>query len=104
MLRADFAQGGVWSERDSKMPRNLQEYAGRTIYSAAHLAGLELEPVRGHSPASIVGNKLWFDPFLPLPEQRAQIVRVVATRLALRGSAGSVTENMRALDDALLQA
>ena len=86
------------------MPRNLQEYDGRTIYSAAHLAGLELEAVRGHSPASVVNGKLWFDPFLPPPEQRAQIVRVLATRLALRGSSGTVSENVDALDRALLPA
>lgn len=85
------------------MPRNLQEYDGRTIYSAAHLAGLELAPAKGHGPAKVRDLKLHFDPFLPPARQRSQFIKLLARRLESRGS-GSFDDNIRELDAVLLPA
>jgi hypothetical protein len=87
------------------MSRNLQqEYDGRTIYSAAHLAGFEVLPVKGHEgPAAVHGNKIVFNPFRMPCDQRAEFVLLLATVFAQR-EVGSIADNMEALDRALLPA
>lgn len=86
------------------MTRTWAEYDGRTIYSAAHLAGLGLHPVKDYGEASIADRELTWNPFLDVGVQRTQFIQQIALHLALRGNAGSVDDNVLGLDAALLPA
>jgi hypothetical protein len=84
------------------MARNTA-YDGLTYFSAAHVAGLLLQPV-DWAQAETRGRQLCWNPGLPATEARRQVIHQIALRRAAGPEGGTVAEYEQQLDAQLLAA